>query len=186
MYKVFWDDGCVTFDVLAVMEQDIEDGVDVISVSLSFALEPYDDPDAKASFSTMEQGIVITTSSGNEGRGVGILRNGIPWVLTVVADTIDRWFVGIITMGNGMTITRWSIFRGNVLLEKLSLVYDKNLQTCNSFASLLKAQYGIIICNVGNIDNQIKSNHLWQRRSYTCFPRTHLIKIEAISMSTCF
>ncbi|PQP93171.1 subtilisin-like protease SBT1.9 [Prunus yedoensis var. nudiflora] len=139
------------------MEQDIEDGVDVKSVSLSFALEPYDDPIAKPSFSTMEQGIVITTSSCNEGPQVGILRNGIPWVLTVVADTIDRWFVGIMTLGNGMTIIGWSIFWGNLLLQKLSLVYDKNLETCNSFASLLKAQYGIIICHVGNIDNQIKS-----------------------------
>ncbi|CAL8174800.1 unnamed protein product [Prunus armeniaca] len=39
------------------MEQDIEDDVDVISVSLSFALEPYDDPIAKASLSAMAEGV---------------------------------------------------------------------------------------------------------------------------------
>ncbi|PON39558.1 Peptidase S8, subtilisin-related [Parasponia andersonii] len=46
----------------------------------------------------MEKGIVVSVPAGNDGPG---FRNNIPWVITVAAGTIDRWFAGTLVLGDG-------------------------------------------------------------------------------------
>lgn len=54
----------------------------------------------------LEKGVLVSTSAGNKGSlGNEIIRNGYPWVLTVTAGTIDRWYAGTLALGNGFTIT---------------------------------------------------------------------------------
>ncbi|CAN6724974.1 unnamed protein product [Malus baccata var. baccata] len=78
---------------------------------------------------------------------LGKLHNGIPWVLTVAAGTIDRSFGGALTFGNGLTITGFTLFPANSLVENSQLVYNKTFSACNSTAALETAPYAIIICD---------------------------------------
>lgn len=73
----------------------------------------------------MEKGIVVTLGAGNEGPGFRSLHNGIPWAITVTASITDRWFIGTLNLGNGLTITGWSMFHDYVSIPESPLVYDQ-------------------------------------------------------------
>lgn len=161
MYKVVWDQGRFASDVLAGMDQAVADGADVISISMGYDDTPlYEDPIAIASFGAMEKGVFVSSSAGNDGPLRGILHNGIPWVLTVAAGSIDRSFAGILRLGNGLTITGWTMFPARALVKDLPLIYNKNLSTCNSTKLLSTAPYGILICD-GIGDPYGQADHLF-------------------------
>lgn len=47
---------------------------------------------------------MVSSLAGNAGIHLGFLPNGIPLVLTVAEDSMDRGFAGSLTTGNGLTI----------------------------------------------------------------------------------
>ncbi|KAL6146894.1 hypothetical protein ACLB2K_057570 [Fragaria x ananassa] len=158
MYKVLWDEGRYASDVLAGMDQAIDDGVDVISISLGFDATPlYEDPVAIASFAAMERNVVVSSSAGNEGTsGLGMLHNGIPWAVTVASGTIDRSFGGSLSLGNGLTIPGFTLFPANALIEKLPLVYNKTLSSCNDTELLYAGPSAVLICDdISDISGQM-------------------------------
>ncbi|XP_059281577.1 subtilisin-like protease SBT3 [Lycium ferocissimum] len=155
MYKVLWDEGRSAADVLAGMDQAVADGVDVISISMGFNNLPlYEDPIAIASFSATEKGILVSASAGNAGVTPGRLHNGIPWVLTTAAGSVDRVLSGKLTLGNGQVITGWSMYPASALVNELPLIYNESISSCNS-TSLSSFNYGIIICENGYVFDQI-------------------------------
>ncbi|KAF5204294.1 Subtilisin-like protease SBT1.9 [Thalictrum thalictroides] len=147
MYKVLWEEGAYTSDILAGMDQAISDGVDVISISMGLnGVSLYEDPIAIASFAAMEKGVFVSSSAGNDGPHLKTLHNGTPWALTVAAGTIDRQFAGTVTLGNGLTFVCYSLFPENALLVSMPLIYNETLMACNSSVLLSENKYGVVIC----------------------------------------
>lgn len=157
VYKVFWREGFQSSDFLAGIDQAVADGVDVLSLSLGYDedLPFYENTISIACFAAMEKGVVVSHAGGNTGPGLGSLFDSMPWSLTVGAGSVDRWFAGSVTLGNGLTITGWSSFPARVLVENLPLIYNRTLSSCNSTELLALAPYGIIICeNVVDVVSQ--------------------------------
>lgn len=92
---------CSESDILAAMDAAIDDGVDVLSLSLGApARNFFDENVAVGAFSAIERGIFVSCSAGNSGPSLGTIENGAPWVLTVGASTIDRKIRATAVLGN--------------------------------------------------------------------------------------
>lgn len=126
-YKVCWSTGCLGSDILAAMDHAIQDGVDVLSLSLGGGSAPYyRDTIALGAFSAMERGIFVSCSSGNSGPSKASLANVAPWIMTVGAGTIDRDFPAYAELGNKKRFSGVSLYSGNGIgMKPLSLVYSQ-------------------------------------------------------------
>ncbi|MFS7927934.1 putative cucumisin [Helianthus anomalus] len=101
MYKVCDAFGCFGSAILAGMDAAIEDGVDVLSLSLGGASVPfYEDGIAVGAFSAIRKGIFVSCSAGNAGPVNASLANEAPWILTVGASTVDRNIRATVYLGN--------------------------------------------------------------------------------------
>ncbi|TQE10679.1 hypothetical protein C1H46_003582 [Malus baccata] len=149
MYKALWGvAGALSSDIIAAIEQAIIDGVDVLSLSFGFdGVHLYEDPLAIATFSALERGVFVSTSAGNEGPYFGTLHNGIPWVLTVAAGTIDREFKGTAHHGNGNSVTGSTLYPGNSSSTQFPVVF---LDACNNRKTLKQLGKKIVVCQDRN------------------------------------
>lgn len=104
LYKVLWYAGGYASDVLAT-----------ISLSLGIGGLPlYKEPVPMATFAGMEKGgIFVASSAGNQGPWPGTLHDGVPWLLDVPAGTIDHDCIGVVALGNGVSIIGASLYHGN-------------------------------------------------------------------------
>ncbi|CAA0810114.1 Subtilisin-like protease SBT1.2 [Striga hermonthica] len=101
-YKVCFDPDCNDSDILAAFDAAIEDGVDVLSMSLGASSEPfYADITMSGAFAAARKGILTILSAGNDGPSASTVYNDATWVLTVGASTIDRRIRATTKLGNG-------------------------------------------------------------------------------------
>ncbi|KAK9077181.1 hypothetical protein SSX86_005517 [Deinandra increscens subsp. villosa] len=140
MYKVLFLDNsydAAASDTLAGMDQAIEDGVDLMSLSLGFIETPFfQNPIAIGAFAAMEKGIFVSCSAGNGGPHDYTLTNGAPWITTVGAGTIDRDFAAYVTPGDQTygTLIGKSVFPENLLVERVPIYYgygNKSKESCD-------------------------------------------------------
>ncbi|KAL8245784.1 hypothetical protein R6Q59_007000 [Mikania micrantha] len=107
-YRVCGPRGCLGSNILAAFDDAIQDGVDVLSLSLGstpgYGPNFQRDPIAIGSFHATEKGITVICSAGNDGPSRGSVVNVAPWILTVAATSIDRDFQADITLGDKTTI----------------------------------------------------------------------------------
>ncbi|CAN1307517.1 Subtilisin-like protease SBT5.4 [Linum perenne] len=108
-YKVCWPpidgSGCFDSDILAAFDAAINDGVDVISVSLGGDPADYfEDSVAIGSFHAVRKGIDVACSAGNSGPALGTVSNIAPWITTVAASTLDRKLDAYAQLHNGLRI----------------------------------------------------------------------------------
>ena len=103
IYKVC----CGDANILAGFDDAIANGVDVISISIGspVASEYFSDVIAIGSFHAMRRGVLTSAATGNSGLNPeGHVCNVAPWMLSVVASSIDRRFIDKIVLGNSETI----------------------------------------------------------------------------------
>ncbi|KAL2531673.1 Subtilisin-like protease SBT1.6 [Abeliophyllum distichum] len=97
VYKVCWkNSGCFDSDILAAFDDAVNDGVDVISISIGggdgISSPYYLDPIAIGAYGAVSRGIFVSSSGGNDGPNGMSVTNLAPWLTTVGGGTIDRDF----------------------------------------------------------------------------------------------
>ncbi|KAG6418838.1 hypothetical protein SASPL_121044 [Salvia splendens] len=156
---------CLESDILAAMDAAVDDGVDILSLSLgALSLNLHDDPIALGAYSAMEKGILVSCSAGNSGPSNFSLSNEAPWILTVGASTIDRKIRATAVLGNNMTFDGESAFQpADFPATQLPLVYagmlnatDSQIRFCGE-ASLNKTDLRgkVVVCEVGGLITRI-------------------------------
>ncbi|KAL7182912.1 hypothetical protein ACSBR1_041570 [Camellia fascicularis] len=101
IYKVYTLFGCFESNVLAGMDAAVEDGVDVLSISLGGDSLPFsEDIITKGTFGAMQKGVFVSCSAGNSGPKNTSSTNEALWILTVGASTIDRSMRATAMLGN--------------------------------------------------------------------------------------
>ncbi|AES94153.1 subtilisin-like serine protease [Medicago truncatula] len=162
MYKVCTDNiPCAESSILAAMDIAIEDGVDVLSLSLGLGSLPFfEDPIAIGAFAATQNGVFVSCSAANSGPGYSTLSNEAPWVLTVGASTIDRKIVALAKLGNGNEYEGETLFQPKDFSEQLMpLVYSGSFgfgnQTQNQSLCLpgslknIDLSGKVVVCDVG-------------------------------------
>lgn len=90
VYKACWtapdpdDDGCATADLVTAVDQAVQDGVDVLNLSVSGPAGP--DTIERALLGAAEADVVVVGAAGNTGRSA-YAAHASPWVTTVGAAT---------------------------------------------------------------------------------------------------
>jgi len=162
MYKALWEEGAYTSDIIAAIDSAISDGVDVLSLSFGFDDIPlYEDPVAIATFAAMQKNIFVSTSAGNEGPFLGLLHNGIPWVITVAAGTLDREFHGTLTLGNGVQITGMSLYHGNFSSKHVPIVF---MGLCDNLKELAKVRSKIVVCEDNGTIIDVQVDNMYEAK----------------------
>ncbi|XP_048575213.1 subtilisin-like protease SBT3.3 [Triticum urartu] len=107
IYKVCWKgEGCPDATVLAAIDDAIHDGVDVLSLSVG-GPAGHEYP---GTLYAVLQGISIVFAGGNDGPVPQTVSNAVPWVTTVAANTIDRSFPTLISLGNKENLVGQSVY----------------------------------------------------------------------------
>ncbi|PKU63336.1 subtilisin-like protease SBT2.5 [Dendrobium catenatum] len=107
LYRLF---GGYVSDVVAAIDQAVQDGVDVINLSVgpnsppsttkTTFLNPFD----AALLSAVKAGVFVAQAAGNGGPFPKTLVSFSPWITTVAAAVDDRRYKNHITLGNGRTL----------------------------------------------------------------------------------
>jgi hypothetical protein len=104
-YDVCGDYGyyCYSSDVVAAIDQAVDDGVDVLNLSFmgdSYSTNPWVDSVAQALLAAREAGVFVASAAGNNGSyyyGAISSPASSPWLLAVGASTHDRRFTSSFT-----------------------------------------------------------------------------------------
>lgn len=169
-YKICWKSGCYDSDILAAMDQAIEDGVNVISLSVgSTGKAPAyeDDSIAIGSFRAAESGVLVSCSAGNSGPDPYTAVNIAPWILTVGASTIDREFPADVVLGDGRRFKGVSLYSGSGLNESdyLQVVHASDCGSKLCIEGKLdssKVAGKMVICDRGSNARVAKGNAVKQ------------------------
>ncbi|XP_059661692.1 subtilisin-like protease 4 [Cornus florida] len=112
IYKVCFGPDCADVDILAGLDAAIDDGVDVLSISLGGDSVPFfEDNIAVGGFAAIQKGIFVSCAAGNFGPFNSSLSNEAPWILTVGASTLDRVIRTTTMLGNGEEFDGESLFQ---------------------------------------------------------------------------
>ncbi|KAI3774838.1 hypothetical protein L1987_49400 [Smallanthus sonchifolius] len=139
---------CFDADILAAFDMAIQDGVDVLSVSLGGDAVPFfNDSVAIGSFHAVKHGIVVVCSAGNSGPADGTVSNIATWQITVGASTMDRQFPSYAVLGNNMRFKGESLSAKALPKNKLfPLISSVEAKAANADAK--DAQ----LCKAGSLD----------------------------------
>ncbi|XP_039122261.1 subtilisin-like protease 4 [Dioscorea cayenensis subsp. rotundata] len=124
VYKVCWIDiGCDSIDVIAGIDQAIQDGVHILQMSIGpktsiarFILEWM--MLLLAHMRRCKKGIFPCVTAGNYGPSQETLGRAAPWDMVVGATTTDRRIRATVTLGNGQEFHGETAYLSNTVIDK--------------------------------------------------------------------
>ncbi|KAJ8477274.1 hypothetical protein OPV22_021001 [Ensete ventricosum] len=107
LYKSF---GGFAADVVAAIDQAAQDGVDIISLSITpnrrpWGLATFFNPIDMSLLSAVKSGIFVVQAAGNTGPSPKSVSSFSPWIFTVGASAHDRVYNNWLLLGNNLTIS---------------------------------------------------------------------------------
>lgn len=194
MYKVCNEKvGCPESAILAAMDIAIEDGVDVLSLSLGLGSLPFfEDPIAIGAFAATQKGVFVSCSAANSGPSYSTLSNEAPWILTVGASTIDRKIAASAKLGNGEEFEGETLYQPKDFSQQLlPLVYGGSYGYGNSSQNQSLCLPGslknidlrgkVVLCDVGGgVSSIVKGQEVLNSGGVAMI----LANTEAIGFST--
>ncbi|KAA0051581.1 cucumisin-like [Cucumis melo var. makuwa] len=154
VYKICWFDGCDDADILAAFDDSIDDGVDLISLSVGPSQSsPYIfDPIAIGAFHAMKNGKLTSTSAGNEGPNYFSVSNVAPWLLSMAASTIDRKLVSNVELGNRNIYQGYTINTFDLEGKQYPLIYARDAPNiAGGFTGSMSSTFRICFTNISHI-----------------------------------
>ncbi|MQM15425.1 hypothetical protein Taro_048370 [Colocasia esculenta] len=164
LYKSF---GGFAADVVAAIDQAAQDGVDIISLSITPNRRPpgiatFFNPIDMALLSAVKAGIFVVQAAGNTGPSPRSMSSFSPWIFTVGAAAHDRIYSNSIILGNNATISGIGLAPGtdgdsmytlvsavHAFREGTTDVKDMYVAECQDSSNLDKdiVQGNILICS---------------------------------------
>ncbi|GAV57260.1 Peptidase_S8 domain-containing protein/Inhibitor_I9 domain-containing protein [Cephalotus follicularis] len=135
LYKSF---GGFAADVVAAIDQAAQDGVDIISLSITPNRRPpgiatFFNPIDMALLSAVKAGIFVVQAAGNTGPSPKSMSSFSPWIFTVGAASHDRVYANSIILGNNVTISGVGLAPGtddqNTMYMLISAIHALNNDT---------------------------------------------------------
>jgi subtilisin family serine protease len=157
-YKALGNQGGFTSDLVASIDQAVEDGVDVVNYSIGGGASLTSGDDISFLFAA-DAGLFVAASAGNDGPGPGTVGGPatVPWLTAVGASTQSRFFQGTVVLGNGKSYTGASITDGvgtSPLVDGAALgneLCDPDVKFKGSISGK------IVLCLRGEVDRIAKS-----------------------------
>ncbi|KAG5617367.1 hypothetical protein H5410_017191 [Solanum commersonii] len=150
---VCWDSGvCNSADIIKGIDEAINDGVDVLSISIGLTTPQYADVDMRngiafVSYHAVGRGITVICSGGNEGPISQTVDDTSPWIITVAASSIDRSFPTFITLGNNTTFVGQSLYTERRLILSTLFIQKENGIYCDKLnANDTWAAGNVVLC----------------------------------------
>ncbi|KAK9150991.1 hypothetical protein Syun_009300 [Stephania yunnanensis] len=135
LYKSF---GGFAADVVAAIDQAAQDGVDIISLSITPNRRPpgiatFFNPIDMALLSAVKAGIFVVQAAGNTGPSPKSIASFSPWIFTVGAAAHDRIYSNSLVLGNNITIPGVGLAPGtkDKMLPMVSAVHALNDEETN-------------------------------------------------------
>lgn len=133
LYKSF---GGFAADVVAAIDQAAQDGVDIISLSITPNRRPpgiatFFNPIDMALLTAIKAGIFVVQAAGNTGPSPRSISSFSPWIFTVGAAAHDRIYTNSLTLGNNVTISGVGLApgTGGILYTMISATHALNNDT---------------------------------------------------------
>ncbi|XP_030443490.2 subtilisin-like protease 1 [Syzygium oleosum] len=164
IYQVCYLVWCLGSAILAGFDAAIEDGVDVLSLSLGADSQPFfGDMIATGAFAATQKGIFVSCSAGNNGPDTRTLSNEAPWILTVGASTTDRSIKATARLGNGQEFDGETLYQPHDFdPAQLPLVYpgangDESSALCypRSLKNRTDIKGKVVVCDVGGDSGRV-------------------------------
>ncbi|XP_051144854.1 subtilisin-like protease SBT2.5 [Andrographis paniculata] len=163
VYKALYPFGGYMSDVVAAVDQAVEDGVDILSLSIG----PSSVPSGLSAFLNIlelellfatKAGVLVVQAVGNGGPSSSSILSFSPWITSVAASITDRKYSTYVTLGNGQHLignglsppTAGEVFfpiaaAADVSHQNITAGLVESCQSANSFIhSLVRGK--LIIC----------------------------------------
>ncbi|KAK4275716.1 hypothetical protein QN277_018752 [Acacia crassicarpa] len=174
VYKVCWghdnSEDCTDEDLLRAFDQAIDDGVNVLSVSIGRSVVPnvndmLTNGISIGSFHAVSRGVLVVASAGNRGPELQTVSNVAPWIFTIASNSIDREFSNNITLSNGKLMKGTSLATNSTSRQLIPVLIAGNARLSN--ATFDDADH----CKPGTLDpNKVTGSILVCRRGRSLRP----------------